>query len=424
MYASPPDRSSAADLAELTDQCVLCGLCLPACPTYRVARTEAESPRGRISLIRAVADGTLAADAGSAADHLDHCLGCLSCERACPSGVQYGRLLSLHRERTAPAPDRQQRLLYMLIARPRLLRGLAWLSDRLGLPRWLAPLARRRAAAGGWRRWLAQIPPLPSTAALPPSLPASGERGRIGLFLGCMASAFDRDTHAAARRLLVALGYAVVEPRGQGCCGALALQAGHRDIADSVAAPTRQAFVDAGVATVLICASGCYAGLRDLALAGSGIAVREIGEFLAADAQLAELRFAPLMQRAAVHRPCSLNNTVRAAAAVPALLAQVPGLDLVELPEQPRCCGAGGSHFLRHPALADSLRDERLDQLERSGASLLLTSNIGCRLHLANGLRERGHAVEVLHPITLLARQLKARATVPTPPVSRDAGAP
>ena len=122
MYASPPDRSSATDLAELTDQCVLCGLCLPACPTYRVARTEAESPRGRISLIKAVADGTLATDAGSTADHLDHCLGCLSCERACPSGVQYGRLLSLHRERTASAPDRQKQLLYALIARPRLLR--------------------------------------------------------------------------------------------------------------------------------------------------------------------------------------------------------------------------------------------------------------------------------------------------------------
>ncbi|MBN8741058.1 MAG: hypothetical protein BGP24_20160 [Lysobacterales bacterium 69-70] len=423
MYASPPDRSSATDLAELSDQCVLCGLCLPACPTYRVARTEAESPRGRISLIKAVAEGTLAADAGSAAAHLDHCLGCLSCERACPSGVQYGRLLGLHRERTAPVPDRQQRLLYALVARPRLLRGLAWLSHCLGLSHWLAPLARRRPAAGGWRRWLAQIPPLPSTAGLSPP-PASGERGRIGLFLGCTASAFDRDTHAAARRLLVALGYVVVEPRGQGCCGALAQQAGHREAAESVAASTRQAFVDSGVATVLICASGCYAGLRDLALSGSGIAVREIGEFLAADTQLAALTFAPSTRRAAVHRPCSLNNTVRAAAAVPALLAHIPGLELVELPEQPRCCGAGGSHFLRHPAQADALRDERLDPLENSGASLLLTSNIGCRLHLANGLRERGHAVEVLHPVTLLARQLKARTTPPTPPVSRDAGAP
>jgi len=421
MYASPPVRPSAADLVELTDQCVLCGLCLPVCPTYRVARTEAESPRGRISLIKAMAEGQLPPDADSAG-HLDHCLSCLSCERACPSGVQYGRLLSLHREHDAPAPDRQQRLLYALVARPRLLRGLASLGDRLGLSRWLAPLARR-SGSGVWRRWIAQIPPLPSTAGLSSPKPASGERGRIGLFLGCMASAFDRDTHAAARRLLTALGYTIVEPAAQGCCGALALQAGHREIAASIAAPTRQAFIDAGVATVLISASGCYASLRDLALADSGITVREIGEFLAADAQLADLIFAPSAQRVAVHKPCSLNNTVRAAAATSALLARIPQLDLVELPEQPRCCGAGGSHFLRYPAMADALRDERIDQLERSGASLLLTSNIGCRLHLANGLRERGRSVEVVHPITLLARQLKDRAAAPTPAVSRAAGA-
>jgi glycolate oxidase iron-sulfur subunit len=422
MYASPPARSSAADIAELTDQCVLCGLCLPACPTYRVAHSEAESPRGRISLIKAMAEGQLPADADSAG-HLDHCLGCLSCERACPSGVQYGRLLSLHRERSAPTPDRQQRLLYGLVARPRLLRGLAWLSHGLGLSRWLAPLARRHRAAGGWRRWIAQIPPLPSTAGLVSLKPASGERGRIGLFLGCMASAFDRDTHAAARRLLTALGHTVVEPAAQGCCGALALQAGHRATAESIAAPTRRAFVDVGVTTVLISASGCFASLRDLALAGSGIAVREIGEFLAADARLGDLAFASSTQRVALHRPCSLNNTVRAAAATSALLARIPQLDLVELPEQPRCCGAGGSHFLRHPAMADALRDERLDQLEHSGASLLLTSNIGCRLHLANGLRERGRAIDVLHPVTLLARQLKDRAAAPTPAVSRAAGA-
>ncbi|WP_257386730.1 (Fe-S)-binding protein [Tahibacter caeni] len=421
MSASPPDRSLAADLVELADQCVLCGLCLPVCPTYRVTRTEAESPRGRISLIKALAEGALAPGAG-AAGHLERCLSCLSCERACPSGVQYGRLLSLHREKAAPAPDRQQYLLYAVIARPRLLRALARIGHWLGLARWLAPLARRSRPASGWRRWIAQIPPLPSTAGLAPATHRSGERGRVGLFLGCVASAFDRDTHAAARRLLGTLGYRVVEPAGQGCCGALALQAGHRDVAGSLAASTRRAFAGTGVTTVLVSASGCHAGLCD-ALAGDGIAVREIGEFLAADARFADLAFAPLAQRVAVHRPCSLVNTVRAATAPAALLRHIPGIELVELPEQPRCCGAAGSHFLRHAAIADPLRDERLDQFEHSGAGLLATSNIGCRLHLANGLRERGRPADVLHPITLLARQLKDRGAAPTPPASRDAGA-
>lgn len=427
MSSSPPGRNAAIDLLTLADQCVLCGLCLPACPTYRVARIEAESPRGRIVLARALATGALAPTA-AALTHLDQCLGCLSCERACPSGVQYGSLIDQHRHRTAAPPDRLQRFLYALIAQPRRLQWLAHLSQGLRLSYWLSPLARRLAGTrAGLARWLARIPPLPTVAGLAP-LPMrpsidGNERGRVGLFPGCVASAFDRDTHAAARTLLAALGYRVVEPTAQGCCGALPQHAGHADIAETLARATREAFVAAGVDTVLVSASGCYGTLRDLAFADSGIVVREIVEFLAKDMDSGTLSFAPLPLKAALHRPCSLDNRVRAPAAARTLLQHIPQLEISDLPPEPRCCGAGGTNFLRHPDIADPLRDERLDQVDALGPDLLLTSNIGCRLHLADGLRARGRHIEVLHPITLLARQLDPKGTRPAPhATSRDAG--
>jgi glycolate oxidase iron-sulfur subunit len=423
MSASPPARAASRELLNLADQCVLCGLCLPACPTYRVGRTEAESPRGRIALAKALANGETGAQP-SALSHLDHCLGCLSCERICPSGVQYGRLIDLSRRETARPPDFLQRLIYALIARPGWIRALARLGEALRLPRWLGTLASRSGNAARFARWIGQLPRLPDLHGSPAAVsPARGERGRIGLFLGCVASAFDRDTHGAARHLLAALGYAVIEPPGQGCCGALPRHAGHESVAQPLAATTRQAFIEGGVGTVLVSASGCYGDLRDIVLADTGIAVREIGEFLAADPQFAMLRFRPLPLKAALHRPCSLTNTVRAAAATRALLTHIPQLQIADLPEQPGCCGAGGSHFLRYPAIADPLRAERLDQVQAQQADLLLTSNIGCRIHLGNGLRERGQAIEVIHPVTLLARQLKGGMDTLTPPLSRSGSA-
>ncbi|MCQ4163921.1 (Fe-S)-binding protein [Tahibacter harae] len=406
MSATSPAREAAASIVALADQCVLCGLCLPACPTYTVARSEAESPRGRISLARALAGGTLAAE-GPGLAHLEHCLGCLSCERVCPSGVQYGRLITAARQAIAAPPGRHQQLLYVLAARPRWIRRLAALARGLRLRRWLQPVLRRsRWKQAVLTRGLSLLPP--RAGVLPrPQATASLPRGRIGLFLGCFASAFDRDTHAAARLLLQALGYAVVEPAGQACCGALARHAGHTAPAQQLAMPTREAFLASGVDTVLVSASGCYGTLQEFTFADTPLQVREISEFLVSDAAFAALEFAPLAVRAALHLPCSLNNRVRAAATTRQLLQRIPQLDVQALPAQPACCGAGGTHMLTQPQLADALRDQRIAQVQALAPHLLLTSNIGCRLHLGAGVP----AVEILHPITLLARQLKAAPT-------------
>ena len=402
-------NSAAAHVAALADQCVKCGLCLPVCPTYRVGRSEAESPRGRIAFAQALATGQIAATL-ALTTHLDQCLACISCERVCPSQVHYGELIvatrSLLRE-SAPV-TRRPRALRALLARPRLLRAGLRLVNLLVLRRCiqsrivqtlLRPLRLDRLARELPR--LPRIAPLSRTGAV-----FALSRGRVGLFLGCVASAVDRDVHAAAIRLLGALGYAAVLPPGQGCCGALALHAGDSVGTDALAAPTRQAFIDAGVDTVLVSASGCFGTLRDRTFADTSIRVREIHEFLCHDERIGDLRLRPLAQRVALHTPCTQANVAHAGAAIRHLLARIPQMEITALPDEPRCCGAAGDYFLEHAQIADALRAEKLDQATALTPDLLVTSNVGCRIFLGNGLRQRGAALVVTHPIVLLAQQL------------------
>ncbi len=376
-------------LAELADQCVKCGLCVPLCPTYRVARTEAESPRGRIAFAAALAAG--AEPSASMRDHLDRCLACMTCERVCPSHVKYGEIIVGAREmtKTRRNGDRWNALL----RRPRILR---WALRIANAVRGLLPVRAIREAP--------RIPPMPTFARVD-AKPST--RGRIGLFIGCVACVADRDVHAAAKHLLNALGYDVVAPPSQGCCGALALHRGDVDEAERMSAPTRRVFLDADVETVLVSASGCFGTLRDHALGGTSIRVREIHEFIAADAEFANLTFSPLPKTAALHTPCTQANVAKADGAVAKLLARIPAMHVVALPTDPRCCGEAGDYFLRHTHTSDALRAEKLDQIGATRAALLVTSNVGCRVFLDNGLRKRAQPVPVTHPIVLLAAQLE-----------------
>jgi glycolate dehydrogenase iron-sulfur subunit len=393
-----------AELVRLADQCVMCGLCLPHCPTYRVGRIEAEGPRGRIALARAMASGTLE-PTPSATRHLDQCLGCLSCEVVCPSQVRYGAMLDRVRSGLVASgagigkrADAFQRLLHDPVRLTRLARIGAWLRADRWVPRFA-----RLLPPGRWRR-LAEVqpavPPLPGRVALARTAPACG---RIALFRGCVASVHDRDTLAAARHLLEASGYEVAET-GADCCGALPRHAGLAAQADVQAASTRARLRATGADTVLCCASGCFGDLR--AAVGDDARVFDVHAFLAADAGFAALRFRALPARAALHRPCTQVNVVDHEEAIARLLARIPALLVTPLPLQPRCCGAAGSYFIEHAAIADALRDEKLDQARALAPDLLLTTNIGCRIHLDNGLRARAANVPVLHPLALLAQQL------------------
>ncbi|HET9190812.1 MAG TPA: (Fe-S)-binding protein, partial [Rudaea sp.] len=232
-------------------------------------------------------------------------------------------------------------------------------------------------------------------------------RGRVGLFLGCVAASVDRDVQAASRTLLQALGYAVMLPSAQGCCGALALHNGDAAQADRLAQSLRTVFAGADVDTLLVSASGCFGTLRDHVFADAGVRVREIHEFMDADERIRELKFRPLSERIAVHTPCTQRNVARADGAVARLLARIPQLKIDALHAPPGCCGAAGDYFLRHPDIADTLRAQTLDGALEPQPDRLVTSNVGCRIFLGNGLCQRGSAIAVTHPLVLLARQLE-----------------
>ncbi|MGN6520602.1 MAG: (Fe-S)-binding protein [Dokdonella sp.] len=394
-------------VATLADQCVMCGLCLPHCPTYRLERTEAESPRGRIALARALAQGRLAPDEALVA-HLDHCLGCLSCQKVCPSQVRYDDLLVQTRAALVAAtpPGRLRRWLHA----PHLRARFARLGAAVGAGRWLPRLARALPRASCWRRMAETIPAAPARLRIAPTRPAAAAGRSIALFRGCVGSVYEADTLAAARVLLEAAGHRVTELHRH-CCGALPRHGGFVDAAAREAAATRRALLVTEADVVVGCSSGCHGDLRDRVAVGTALAVEDVHAFLAADAGFARLRFRALGRRAALHLPCTQANVAGGLGAIRALLARVPQLTVLELPEQPRCCGAAGSYFIEHPSFADRLRAHKLDQADALAPDLLLTTNIGCRIHLGNGLRARASALPVLHPLTLLAGQLDRAGT-------------
>jgi glycolate oxidase iron-sulfur subunit len=386
----------------LADACVKCGLCLPYCPTYALDRVETESPRGRIALSRHAVDGSVAPDADLRA-HLDHCLGCLACERVCPVPVHYGELLTAYRAVLPPASPRPRRML-RLLTRPRWVRMGAALARSTGARHWLTPLMRRllprQSALRAAVSLLPGLPDAPPTGTAVP-VPAAA-RGRVALFGGCVQGALEHDAQDAAARLLSAAGFEVSRMDGL-CCGALAAHTGDSVDAGAKARRVRAAFERHGVETLLTATPGCLGTLREDLPAAQ---VQDAMAFL--DLHGGGLKFRPLERKALLHLPCTQVNVARADGAVRRLLARIPDLELEVLPTRGMCCGAAGSYMLEFPERAVAQRQRVFENLPDPLPGLLLTANIGCRLHLGAGLRERGTPMEVQHPLVLLAQQLQA----------------
>ncbi|WP_430387510.1 (Fe-S)-binding protein [Dyella sp. 20L07] len=399
MALEKPPHTLKQHIAALADQCVQCGLCLPTCPTYGLDGNEAESPRGRIAIAAALARG----DAEPTAElriHLDHCLGCLNCERVCPANVKYGQLLVQTRALIGPAPGRPRELLAML-KQPTLLRLAARVAGATGLARWKERLANRLPANSAWRAALNTLPESRPARPLGPREEASSALSTIALFPGCVASVEDAAAEDAAITLLSAAGYRVARLPAF-CCGAIDLHGGEMPAAEALAQRVREAWQASGAEQLVTVTPGCLGTLRR---ALPNAVVADPITLLAARAE--QLRFRPLARRVALHLPCTQINVARSESALQSLLSKVPELDVATVPRPPHCCGAAGSHMLEFPERAARLREGTLGQIATLAPEQLLSSNIGCRLHLAAGMDASGHRWPHMHPLSLLAQQLE-----------------
>lgn len=398
MALEKPPHTREQKIAALADQCVQCGLCLPTCPTYGLDGNEAESPRGRIAIAASLARGD-AEPTDALRLHLDHCLGCLNCERVCPANVKYGELLVETRAMLGPMPQRPGALL-TLLKQPTLLRLAARLGGAVGVARWKDRLAARLPAKSAWR---AALETLPKDAGL--TFQAAHQdvdaSPTVALFPGCVASVEDAAAEEAAMALLRAAGYGVVRLPAF-CCGAMDLHGGGMDAADALAERVRDTWQASGAERLVTVTPGCLGTLRR---ALPGAAANDVVSLLSTRAD--RLRFRPLERRVALHLPCTQVNVARNEAALLSLLRQVPALDVQVVPRAPYCCGAAGAHMLEFPDRAARLRDATLEQVASVAPQQLLSSNIGCRLHLAAGMDAQGRHWPHMHPLTLLAQQLE-----------------
>ena len=386
----------------------MCGLCLPHCPTYGATRNEADSPRGRVALIAALARDQLRTDA-ALATHLDQCLHCLRCQRACPANVAYAGLIDgakeLLRDKEALAgPPLWLRWVVDYAAVRRVVARAVAVWQRSGLQ----AMVRR---GKWWRktkigRLEAMLPRAPARTRILRRAQEQAPRDRearsaeADLFTGCIAEIGDQETLEAARLLLRAAGFAVRVPKGRGCCGALDQHSGNPRNARRWMERNRAAF--AGRAPIISCATGCGAQWRQHAGAAAARHC-DVLDFLAEHGSA--LAFKPLPGKAALHVPCTQRDAGGSAAAK-RLLARVPALALAELPDRSGCCGAAGLHLLRQPEMGAHLIADKIDALEEMDVKTLLTTNVGCAMHFRRALSERALDAAVMHPVSLLCRQL------------------
>ena len=405
---------------ELYSTCIHCGLCLQQCPTYRVLGTEMDSPRGRIYQVLLADEGRLPV-AESFTTHIDRCLGCLACQTACPSGVQYGKIV----ERARTQIEQQYRR--PLLAR--LVRGFAFslLMDYKKLSRWSKRL--RRYQRSGLSRFvrksgLLRLLGIEEMERLAPAIsedfsfhsfkmlhPADGERrGRVALLAGCVGSVAFDGLNQATIRVLRANGYDVVLPQWQGCCGALSAHAGRREEARRLARHNVRAFLKEEYDAIVTNSAGCgsmmkeYADLlsedEDQKAVRKFVAkVRDVTEFLA------EVGMRPprigLEGKATYQDPCHLAHAQKIRSAPRELLKQV-GVELVEMEHADYCCGSAGSYNVTQHELSMQILDAKMKDVAATAAPIVITANTGCMLQLRAGARRSGQKLEVKHVIEVL----------------------
>ena len=417
-----PLLNSASYIKREAAKCVACGLCLPHCPTYGLLHDESESPRGRLSLMLALAKGELPLS-DKLELHLARCLDCRACEKVCPSYVSYGltldsarALIEAAREPSASPAARSVSILQWLVEKPGRVRILGKILRlyRLSGLQWLLRTSRLLKLFG-FAELEANLTSLPTPKAAAEIYPTqSKSKGKVTIFTGCLTQITDQQTLISAIRLLNRLGYEVHVPPDQGCCGALHLHSGLPEKTAELMDQNIKALTgDTG--PILCAASGCTATLSEYAKYRESdksaerfsSRVTDLNQFLAGLAWSSDIAFRPLNKRIAVHDPCTLTNVLRQEDKPYALLARIPGAEIIPLPDNSLCCGAAGTYHLTQTRIARQLRAPKIDHLRRLAPDILVTSNSGCAMYLAAGIHEAGLAIEVMHPVVLLERQIQ-----------------
>jgi glycolate oxidase iron-sulfur subunit len=418
------DRCADAPASFDLDKCVHCGLCLNACPTYRVLGTEMDSPRGRVYQMVLVATGQMGLGP-SYVKHLDLCLACRACESACPSGVPYGRMIEAARAEIETRVERPPavRLLRRIIfdrilpsrGALRTLGTLLWLYSATGL-RWLVE------GCGVLRLFgkLGRVARLAPDAGLPFFYTSYGRvfrpegtpRYRVALLGGCIANIFFARLHEATVRVLVRNGCEVHVPASQTCCGALHTHSGERERARELARANIDALLPGDYDAIISNTAGCGSTLkeyhelleRDAAYAGKARAfvarMKDVNEFLAAvglTAQPGTLNVSVTYQDS-----CHLLHGQKIRSAPRELLAAIPGLRLIELPQSELCCGSAGIYNVVQDEMAAELLARKMEFVNATGAEVLATANPGCMLQLKAGVDQHGHEQRVMHIVELL----------------------
>lgn len=414
----------------IINTCVHCGLCLSSCPTYRETGLEMFSPRGRIYLMKGVADGRIGMESDVFQEQMSACLNCRACEAVCPSGVQYGQILEASRTQIEDARDDgrlpphpwpvqllRSGVFGVLFKRLELFRGfsrLMWFYQRSGVQ----ALARESGLLKllGLADTEALLPPMSNAFTVPQGqiYPAEGTaRYHVALLTGCvMATAF-ADVHAATLRVLRKNGCEVILPPDQGCCGALHVHGGDMDGGRELARRNIAAFEGLGLDAIIVNAAGCGSTMKeyghllhdDPAWAARAAAfsakVKDISEFLAA-IELNTRDLKPLPITVTYQEPCHLAHAQRISAQPRKLLRAIPRLVLKEMPESSLCCGSAGIYNVTQPEMAAQLGARKLNNAQTTNAEVLVTANPGCHLQLAGGLRRRGSTMRVRHIVELL----------------------
>lgn len=405
-----PDSPLAAALPGI-NQCVHCGFCLQACPTYLTLEDENESPRGRIFLMRSLLEGTVTPDDERVHAHIDRCLGCRACEPACPSGVPYGHLLEATRAtlREARRPPFVARLILFVFANPLLLK-LAMFGSRFLAA---TPIPTLLARAGGRMGFGMAMLASTSTPLERDPYPTSndGKRGSTSVLRGCVMEGLFAGTNRATERVLRRNGFSTVDAQGQGCCGALHAHAGDLEAARKLARRNIAAFEKSGSEYIAVNAAGCGAMMKEYShlladdpdwrerAAAMSSKVRDVSELLASAGPLPG-HVLPL--RVTYDAPCHLVHAQRVVTQPLSMLAAIPSLELIPLHDSENCCGSAGIYNLIEPETSDAVLTPKLENIADTGAAYVATGNPGCLMQIGAGLIRSGSKARAIHPVDLL----------------------